>query len=193
MGSVFWYHTNMLNPVLLLIVSFLAANVVHGYLLYSQRNDRKSTISHHAVKSPRTQRFYVAGHIVAAISFYMFARTYFAGTPQATLLITAATIGFVADIIQALIPARGKIEKYHAFFAYIMAFSVIIIGVAAAFTIPQSPPAAFVSKALAVCLALSIPVSHIIEQRHFYRVQMVSLLIFYIELFVIVLGASWSQ
>lgn len=178
----------MLNPVFLLTVSFLAANVMHGYLLYRQRNDRKSTISHHAAKSPRTQRFYVAGHIVAATSFYMFARTFFAGTPQATLLITVATIGLVADIIQAFIPARGKIEKYHAFFAYIMAFSVIIIGVLAAFTIPQSPLAALLSKLLAACLALSIPISHIIEQRYFYRVQMASLLIFYMELFVIVFG-----
>ncbi len=178
----------MFNPVLLLMVSFLAANIMHGYLLYRQRDDRKPTISHHAAKSPRTQRFYVAGHIVAATSFYMFARTFFAGTPQATLLVAVATIGFVADIIQAIIPARGKIEKYHAFFAYIMAFSVIIIGVLAAFTIPQLPVAALVSKLLAMCLALSIPLSHIIEQRYFYRIQMASLLIFYIELFVIVFG-----
>jgi hypothetical protein len=178
----------MLNPVILLTVSFLAANIMHGYLLYRQRNDRKPTISHHAATSPRTQRFYVAGHIVAATSFYMFARLFFAGTPQATLLITAAKIGFVADIVQAFIPARGTIEKYHAFFAYIMAFSVIIIGALAAFTIPQSPVAGLVSKLLAICLALSIPISHIVEQRYFYRIQMASLLIFYIELFVIVIG-----
>jgi hypothetical protein len=180
----------MLNPVLLLTLSFLVANAMHGYLLYRQRNDRKPTISHHAAKSPRTQRFYVAGHIVAATSFYLFARTFFAGTPQATLLITVATIGFVADIIQAFIPARDKIEKYHAFFAYIMAFSVIIIGVLAAFTIPQSAVAALVSRLLAVCLALSIPLSKIIDQQYFYRIQMASLLIFYIELFVIVFGAK---
>lgn len=180
----------MFNPLFLLTVSFLAANVMHGYLLYRQRHDRKPTICHHAAKSPRTQRFYALGHIVAATSFYMFARKFFLGTPQAGMLITVSTIGYVADIIQAFIPARGKIEKYHAFFAYIMAFSVIIIGLLAAFTIPQAPVAGFVSKTLAACLALSIPASNIIEQRYFYRIQMASLLIFYIELYVIVLGIT---
>ena len=180
----------MLNPVLLLTVSFLAANVMHGYLLYRQRDDRKPTISHHAAKSPRTQLFYALGHIVAATSFYMFARKFFSGTPQAGALIVVSTIGYVADIIQAFIPARGKIEKYHEFFAYIMAFSVIIIAVLAAFTIPQAPLAAFVSKTLAGCLVLSIPASNIIEQRYFYRIQMVSLIIFYIGLYVIVLGIT---
>lgn len=179
----------MFSPVLLLTVSFLAANIMHGYLLYRQRNDRKPTISHHAAKSPRTQCFYIAGHIVAATSFYMFARLFFTDTPQATLLIAVAAIGFMADIIQAFIPARGKIEKYHAFFAYTMAISVIIIGVLAAFTIPQSPTASILSRLLAVCLALSIPASRIIDFKYFYRIQMVSLLIFYIEMFVIVLGS----
>lgn len=162
---------------------------MHGYLLYRQRNDRKPTISHHAAKSPRTQRYYILGHIVAATTFYMFALLFFSGTPWAGVLIAISTIGFVADIIQAFIPARGKIEKYHGFFAYIMAISVIIIGILAAFTVPQTASASLMSKLLAVCLALSIPASWIIDQRYFYRIQMVSLFIFYIELFVIVLGS----
>lgn len=178
----------MLSSFLLLTISFLAANVMHGYLLYRQRDDRKRTISHHAAKSPRTQRYYIAGHIVAATSFYLFAWSFFAATPYSLLLIIVSTIGFIADIIQACIPARGKVEKYHEFFAYVMAISVIIIGVLAAFTIPQQSFASGISRLLALGLMLSIPASHLIDGKYFYRIQMISLLIFYAEMFVIYFG-----
>lgn len=174
--------------LLMLLVSFFAANSMHFYLLYRQRHDRKPTISHHAAKSTRTYFSYIAGHVVASTTFYIFALGFFVNTPQAEILITVATIGWVTDIIQALIPAKGRVEKYHEIAACIMAVSVIVIGVLAAFTIPQLPIASVISKLLAVCLALSIPVSRIIDFKYFYRIQMISLLIFYIEMFAIILG-----
>lgn len=179
----------MLNSLVLLTISCFTANFMHGSLLYRQRHNRRETISRHAAKSTQTYIFYILGHIVAASSFYLFARDFFAGTPQAHILITISAIGAVADVIQAFIPARGKIEKYHTFFACIMALSVITIGVLAAITLPLQPVIGTISKVLAVCLVLSIPTSVIIDGKYFYRIQMVSLIIFYAELFVIVLAA----
>jgi|GEM_PF-3373991 len=177
----------MLTTFSLLLISFSVANSMHFYLLYRQRHNRKSTISYHAAKSRRTHTWYIAGHIVASTTFYVFARRFFISTPQSEILMTIAAIGWIADIIQAIIPAKGKAEKYHEIFAYVMAVSVILMGLLAAFTIPQPQIAELASRTLALCLALSIPISLIVKRKYFYRVQMISLLVFYVEMFIIVL------
>lgn len=180
----------MLTDFLPLFISFSVANSMHFYLLYRQRHNRKSTISYHAAKTRRTHNWYIAGHIVASTTFYIFARRFFISTPHSEILIALAAIGWISDIVQAIIPAKGKAEKYHEIFAYLMAMSVILIGMLAAFSIPQPQITELVSRTLALCLALSIPISLIIERKYFYRVQMISLLVFYVEMFVIVLGKT---
>ena len=176
----------MLTNLQLLAISFVVAYGIYSALLYQQRYERKPTISHHAAKNKATVSAYIFVQLVAATTFYIFALRYFPGTQQAGLIISVATIGYISDIIQGFIPARGEAEKYHTFFAYIMAISVIIIGILAAFTIPQAPLGSLISKILAICLLLSIPASQIIDAKYFYRIQMAALLIFYVELFVIV-------
>jgi hypothetical protein len=178
----------MLNSLVLLTVSCFAANFMHGFLLYNQRDNRKETISRHATKSNQTYIFYIVGHIIAASSFYLFARGFFADTPQAHTMIIVASVGAIADVIQAFIPARGKLEIYHSFFAGIMALSVITTGVLAATTIPLSPAIDIIAKIFGACLVLSIPASIIVKNKYFYRIQMVSLVIFYTEMFIIVLA-----
>jgi hypothetical protein len=179
-----------MTPLALLTISLMATILMIAPLLYTQRHERKSTISHYAAKTPLIHGFYIACNIIATTSFYIFALIFFNGTRYGMLLIATSSIGYISGIIQAAIPAKGKIEKYHDISSSIMGYFMVITGVLAVLLIPQPPIISTVTKTIALCFILALPLSFIIKTKYYYRVQIVALSLFYLELFLVVISAN---
>jgi len=168
-----------------LLVSALSVNLLHGYLLFSQRFERKETISEHAAKHRQTHMLYIIGHTIGAVGFSLFAKQFFYEKHHARLLMVFVIIGAIAEIIQAILPARGKYKKTHELFAYTMAFMVVVVGLLAPLQIPQDNLIKTVSLILGVTVGALIVVIHLVDRRYFWMLQMAGTIIFHIEMLVL--------
>jgi hypothetical protein len=172
-----------------LVISFLSVNLFHSYLLVSQKNDRKETISAHAASTKLSHYLYIAAHIIGGVFFLLFADRFFLHQHNNKLIFIIALIAAITECLQALIPYRNNHEKIHERFAYTMAFAVIIIGILAAFMIPMSDILTLICVVLALMVSSSMLFMHIVNPRFFWIIQMAATLLFYVEMFVILTGS----
>lgn len=115
------------------IASFLLTGVLHGWLIIRQWGSNPATLSYHAVKSRLYYVLYVAGHLLNAILLWLFMNAFF-GTPGLHgLVLILAVIAVTTEILQALIPSKGKLDAPHTFFAVMMASSMYLIGLVCTF------------------------------------------------------------
>lgn len=110
-----------------LLLSFVCANGMHLYLLHSQRNDRKMSISYHAVHSRKTYIVYILGHFFGGLFFLIFAYRLFYVEFGSETLWTISVLGVVSEWIQAITPAKNKYEIYHLVAAWSMALFMSIL------------------------------------------------------------------
>jgi len=173
-----------------LLGAFLVVNLLHLYLIESQRDDRKDTISYYALKNRQTYFLFIIGHLIGAYLFYTFAQTFFLDVFQLRSAYWFAVIGVIAECTQAFIPARGHWEKYHRFLAYLMAWMTIAIGLSSAISLPiPLPTRIFSFVLLAMMVLLIIATNTIIKAKHFWMVQVIAIQMFYIQMFLMVTQA----
>lgn len=116
---------------LALLGSFLCTNLPHWFMLYSQRHERKMTISYHAVHSRRTLLIYLAAHIGGGLFFLVFAHEFFYQQLHSDFLWTVTVLAVVSEWLQALLPVKGKWEIYHFIAAWSMGVFMSVLLVAA--------------------------------------------------------------
>lgn len=91
----------------------------HSYLLFSQKYDRKWSISDHAALSDRTHLFYFAGHFLGGLSWL--AASYLVFYPSHLAIFWISAITVLLEWLQAALPSkRGRIRSWHSIFAYAM-------------------------------------------------------------------------
>lgn len=149
---------------------------------------RRQTISEHAALNQHTYGWYIAGHLVAATSFYLFSRLFFAPMPNGAVFMGIVTMSVLADLVQALIPARDNLEIHHTVLAYVMAFAILATCGLAAFTVPQQHAYALASQMLFVVLVICLFMSNILDRRYFWQVQMASIALVYVQMYVVFFG-----
>ena len=91
----------------------------HSYLLFSQKHDRKWSISDHASVSARTHLLYFAGHFLGGLSWLI--ASYLVFYPSHLTIFWISTITVLLEWLQAALPSKkGRIRSWHSIFAYVM-------------------------------------------------------------------------
>jgi hypothetical protein len=173
-----------------LIISVLSVNLLHTYLLISQKTDRQETISEHAAKNRNTHLLYISGHFIGAFFFILFARKFFVINHHDDLIYGVAIFATIFECIQALVPARNKAEKYHEIFAYTMAAAVIVIGLLSAFMLPLSDLVRSVTITIAIIIPLLVLIALILGRRYFWIFQMTATILFHLEMLIVLIAAK---
>lgn len=111
-----------------LLLSFIFIFGVHSYLLISQKNERKWSISLHAAKNNATHALFVLGHLLGGTFFLLFAYSYFVTQYHSYILFGLSIAAVIFEYIQAFLPARDETDKPHTLAAYTMWAFYIVVG-----------------------------------------------------------------
>ncbi len=122
-----------------MLLSALIVNGAHAYILWSQRKNRKSSLSANAAANNLTYIIYLVAHLVGGALFLAFTHQMFTQTYQSRVLFDLSFVGVIFEYVQALAPARGKTDKFHSLTSYIMWFIYLVVGISAAVILPFSP------------------------------------------------------
>lgn len=165
-----------------LALTFLSVNIVHSYLLVSQKSSRGLTISQHAAKTVGTHRFYIYSHIIAAIFFTLFALEIFLIRYNIPALFYLSVLGALTECLQALIPARGRKEKYHTAAAYFMSALVTFLGIMSAFLLPVDETVKIVILIIGGMILCGYPLAVLLPRKYFWIIEMVNINLFFVQM-----------
>lgn len=171
-----------------LIMSAFCVNGGHGYLLWSQRHERKWSLSVHAIKSRRSHAFYIAAHTLGGLFFVLFAKGFFIDTHNAAGLFYLSMATYLFEIIQALLPSRGKWEKPHTIAALMMWLCFVTAGLLSILLLDINALCRVIAAAFYVPLIVMLVRSYFDRSKlYFYQMNMV--LLFYGAMFALVIGS----
>lgn len=167
-----------------LLLSIICVNGMHGYLLQSQKNERKWSISVHAVKDRQAFNVYILGHVLGGFFFLLFAHAFFVKIHGFYWLfaVSCAMVGF--EYLQALLPAKGKTNLPHSLTAYAMWVLFITVGVSSALVLPLAMLKKVVALLLIVIVLAMFVYVHFNRTKLYYY-QMLMVLLVSISLFVV--------
>jgi len=174
------------NTVYLAIISGVIVNGVHGYLLWSQRDERKWSISVHAAKDRQTYTIYLIGHLLAGLFFAIFAYKFFVIAKDASWLFWLSMVGLTFEYVQAVLPAKGRTNSIHAVTAYAMFISYAFVAVFSMFVLPLSP----LVRLITLPYLVAIPIFGVIAVRNkdkMYFAQMISICSFSLVMIIFAL------
>ena len=171
-----------------LLLAGILINGVHGYLLWSQRDERKWSISVHAIKNRRTHALYIAGHIFAGFFFLLFAKEFFVNLHNAPALFNLALLTYVFEIIQAILPSKDKYEKAHTIAALLMWLSFVTAGLLSIGFLNINTISRVIAATFYAPLLIMLVRSYFDRSRLYYY-QMNMVLLFYGAIFALALGS----
>lgn len=168
-----------------LLLAFLSVNIVHTYLLVSQKSERGLTISEHAAKTKNTHRFYLFSHMFAGVFFLLFAFEMFIIRNNTTALFCVSVVGALTEWIQAIIPASGRHERIHTAIAYLMSAIVTFIGILAAFLLPVDGLIKTLVLILGGLILCGYPLAVLLPKKYFWIIEMVNINLFFIQMILV--------
>lgn len=175
--------------LLLLILAGSLISFTHFYIVYSNKENRKYSISEKAIASPQIHRLYMTAHITCNVLFAIYSYRFFI-LEQDLIVPFLLNMNFVLfNTLQAILPSAGKTEKMHYITAYVSWVSYLLSGALALFLLPLS-----ISYFL-LGLALLIPTLGLFIYIHFnrtklYPYQLAIVPLFVVYMVVITIGAS---
>lgn len=179
----------MQNYVILFVIAAFLINAVHGYLLWSQRGERKYSISEHAIKNRQTYLLYILGHLVTGILVVFFAYLFFvrklAYNPPFYLCISFMFF----EVVQAVLPSRGIYEKPHILAAWLMWLSFLSVGIVSLLRLSVEQPYRAVATILYVPLLTMFAYVHY-SRKKLYLFQMLMILTFDLAMMLIIVGTK---
>ena len=155
-----------------MLLSGLIVNLTHGYLLWSQRHDRKWAISAHAANDTRSYITYLIAHLSSAFLYLLFANEVFVQKFDVHWLFVASIITVSFQILQAVIPSRGKTIVLHGVLAYGMWTSHLIVGYGALVSLPLSNTIRYLALPLLICPVL-LGIYAYFNKQKMYWLQMI--------------------
>ena len=172
-----------------LLISFLATNLTHGYLLLRHRGKGRPTISERAVEDDLSLSIYVAAHFIGGLAFAVFSYGLFYIYYDSEILFSLAIAGIITEWLQAVVPARGRYLPAHTALAYVMSFFVVAMGVVAIFTLSlpsQDRLALIITEAIIIA---GYPVSGVLPYRYFWTIQLFNTNLFYLQMYLLLLAS----
>jgi hypothetical protein len=163
-----------MRNITLLILSGICVNGVHAWLLWSQRNERKWSISVHAAKDKQTYKLYLIGHLLAGMFFFIFAYDFYVRIHDLSWLFWLTSLGLTFEYIQAFFPAKGKTNLTHVVSAFSMFVTYMFVAIFSLFYLPLSSA----ERYSLLPLMLVIPVFGtiaVLNRNKMYAAQMVAI------------------
>ena len=172
-----------------LVIAGLLASSVHFYVVWRHRDDRRYSVSEHAMLSTSSHLLYFAAHVLCEIFFLLFSYQFFVREHQLWLPFYLNVVFAVLDFVQAALPSRGRTEKIHFAAAYILWCCYLIAGLVAMFRLTIAQPY------LTIAVLLIIPVLGMFIYMHInrsklYPYQLAMVPLFVIYMLFITIGAS---
>jgi hypothetical protein len=161
---------------------------VHFFLVWHHRDNRKYSLSEHAIITNRSHLLYFVAHFVCDILFLLFSYQFFL-VEHSLYIPHYLNIAFVVlDFVQALLPSRGRTEKIHFAAAYFSWLSYLAAGLIAIAKLQVAEP----YRTLAILLLIPILGMFIymhLNRSKLYPYQLSIVLLFVIYMLLVIIGA----
>jgi hypothetical protein len=172
-----------------LVTAGLFASLSHFYVVWRHSDDRRYSVSEHAMLSKRSHLIYFFSHVICEILFLLFSYQFFVREHDYWLPFYLNIAFAVLDFIQAALPSRGRTEKVHFAAAYISWCCYLLAGLLALFTLHIKQPYLTMSILLIVPVLGMFTYMHINRSKLYpYQLAMVPLFVLY--MLFITIGAS---
>ncbi|HSW98415.1 MAG TPA: hypothetical protein VLF71_01110 [Candidatus Saccharimonadales bacterium] len=168
-------------PYLYLLIAGLSASLAHFYLVWRHRDNRRYSVSEHAMLTPQSHLIYIVAHVVCEVFFLLFSYQVFLVVHHLTVAWWLNVAFAALDFVQALLPSRGKTEKLHFAAAYISWCCYLAAGIYALFALPVAGPY------FALALAVLAPILGMYAYMHVNRSKLYPYQLAIVPLFVVFL------
>lgn len=162
---------------------------VHCYLVWHHRDNRRYSLSEHAILTKRSHQLYFITHVICEIFFLLFSARFFLiehDVPVAFWL----NIGFILfDFVQALLPSHARTEKIHFAAAYFSWLCYLSAGLVAFASLEVAQPYAGLAAFLLVPILGLFLYMHI-NRSKLYPYQLTIVPLFVIYMLLIIIGTS---
>lgn len=164
-------------------------SIVHTYLVWHHRANRKYSISEHAIIDRKSYFLYFAAHIVCDVLVLLYAHQFFIAEQNVATPFYLLVVFAVLDFVQAALPSRGKTEKIHFMAAYASWVCYLSAGLVALVQLQITAPY------LPIALTLFVPILGMFAYMHFnrsklYPYQLLIVPMYALCMLLITLGAS---
>jgi hypothetical protein len=167
----------------------MLVSCVHVYLVWHHRDNRKYSISEHAIIDTRSHLIYLITHVICDVLFLAFSYQFFMIEHGLTEIHYLIVIFAGFDFLQALLPSRGITESMHFAFAYISWVCYLAAGVAAMLSLHVTDPYKVIALLLLVPVLGMFAYLHVNRSRlYFYQLLIVPIYVLYMV--VVVIGAA---
>lgn len=172
-----------------LLTAGLIISLAHFYIVFSQGEHKKFSISENAIATNKNRLIYAVAHFTCDTLFLFYSYRFYL-KEQDLLIPFLLNMNFIVlDSLQVILPSEGKTAKPHYVTAYISWISYLLSGVIALFLLPLSSGykiilLIFLIPALAMFLYLHI------NSKKLYPFQLAIVPLFVLYLITITIGAS---
>jgi hypothetical protein len=172
-----------------LIIAGLLATTVHFYVVWRHRDDRRYSVSEHAMLSKSSHLTYFIAHVLCEIFFLLFSYQFFVREHNYWLPFYLNVVFAALDFVQAALPSRGKTEKIHFAAAYVSWCCYLLAGLLAAYKLSVAQPYLTLAVVLIVPVLAMFLYMHVNRSKLYpYQLAMVPLFVLY--MLCITIGAS---
>lgn len=172
----------MASTYILLAVLFVQG--AHSHLLYSQRNDRKWSLSRHATDSEQSRTIYRFGHLFGGASWLVAASLLF-DQPSTRFIFYIAIVTVAFEWLQAIVLINSqRIVSLHATLAYIVWISSILTTLLGIIYLPAAAWQRGIASIIAFA-AISTVIYMYFRRDKLWRLQYISIYGFFAAFFVL--------
>ena len=164
----------------------------HFYLVWRNRGNIQDTLSENAVTDSKAHLIYFVTHLVTDIFFLLYSYQFFIVDHNLALPFIINIVFVVLDLVQGILPSRGKTKKIHITSAYISWICFLLSGIIVLFTLSIVEPYrlfAIVLLILLVCMFLYMHKMNT-SQGKVYPYQLIAVPLYVIYMLMITIGAS---
>lgn len=167
--------------IVYLLIAGVPVSIAHAYLVWKHSDNRKYSVSEHAIIDRQSHTLYIATHVLTIIFYLLYSYQFFIVKHDLLLPHILNCIFAALDLVQAIIPSRGKTEKVHIAAAYTSWVCYVISGVVALASLTIAEP----YKVFAILTM--VPVIGMFVYMHINRSKLYPYQLMMVPLYVLVL------
>lgn len=172
-----------------LLTAGILVSLVHAWLVWHHRANRRYSISEHAILDERSHILYLVTHIICEVLVLLYAWSFFVVEQDFVVPFYLFVIFAGLDFIQALLPSRGRTEQAHFVAAYISWVCYLAAGLVALLWLPVSAPYSWIAGLLFVPVVGMFAYMHV-NRSKLYPYQLLMVPLFAVSMLLITIGAS---
>jgi hypothetical protein len=172
-----------------LLFAGLLVSSVHFYLVWHHRDNRRYSLSEHAILTKRSYLLYFGSHLICEVLFFMFSYQFFI-VEHNLWLPFYLNMGFILlDFVQAALPANARTEKIHFASAYVSWCCYLLAGLIALPLLHVAQPYVVIALLLLIPILGMFLYMHI-NRSKLYPYQLMIVPLFMVYLLLVTIGSS---